>query len=595
MRISTLLAFRPDSQPADVTPSLLNELDTDLLQELDEKVKDNQRQTLKYARSDAALAKLLERLPDLSAAIERDKQAKIDNIMMQAKYFEGDSRTSTSVKAGSADELQLPSLPSYSRRKSSRAARSTISPEIEGKMPSSDMLFDMEDEDIMLPEASNKDELNTRGKARADKTHRVSSPPLESHRGVWYDSKGKPLSTSQDINISSVSPSVSPTLNKTASPVNLPESPTPTPQGAPWGMQALPSSKLGLKEIMAQASAGRTSNISLGLSSQSKQPSHDRATAQPGSKISQRDRKKMQHAQQPSEPLTPETTDIPIVEAKSSAPWQTATRGPKVTLKDVIGEDSEAHSSKPATASTSRNISAPVLTMRQTIANPAAAAGSSRDAKNQLANPSPQQRSTSTPQAPTRQSSNLSNALQNSKSPAPRSSPTPTSAPFTSSPSTQPPTIRSISHMPNPLSTAAKAAEPSLGLSMADIVSQQQAEKDTVREVTTAKRSLQDIQQEQEFQEWWDKESRKVQGIVEGEEEEAAREDSGRRESARGKGGRGRGGGKGRRAESSRGNGGNEAEGSQATAEKGGEKRRQNRRGRGGGKRVASGDQHREQ
>jgi len=44
---------------------------------------------------------------------------------------------------------------------------------------------------------------------------------------------------------------------------------------------------------------------------------------------------------------------------------------------------------------------------------------------------------------------------------------------------------------------------------MADILSQQQAEKISVKEAV-AKRSLQEIQQEQEFQAWWDQESRRA-------------------------------------------------------------------------------------
>lgn len=42
---------------------------------------------------------------------------------------------------------------------------------------------------------------------------------------------------------------------------------------------------------------------------------------------------------------------------------------------------------------------------------------------------------------------------------------------------------------------------------------QQQTEKDEIREAATAKHNLHDIQLEQEFQEWWDKESRRVQGL----------------------------------------------------------------------------------
>ncbi|KIX03786.1 uncharacterized protein Z518_07339 [Rhinocladiella mackenziei CBS 650.93] len=91
------------------------------------------------------------------------------------------------------------------------------------------------------------------------------------------------------------------------------------------------------------------------------------------------------------------------------------------------------------------------------------------------------------------------------------------------------PQIQSIRH--TPLSSRTVSAIDAR-TSMAEILAQQQTEKTAVREAV-AKRSLQDIQQEQEFQEWWDNESRRVQ------EEEAQASAAAAR---RGKGGRGRGG-----------------------------------------------------
>lgn len=66
-----------------------------------------------------------------------------------------------------------------------------------------------------------------------------------------------------------------------------------------------------------------------------------------------------------------------------------------------------------------------------------------------------------------------------------------------------------------------------------DILDQEQASKDKLKEAV-APRSLQDIQQEQEFQEWWDKESRKAIA----EEEAKARTE---RRAARGRRARGKG------------------------------------------------------
>lgn len=57
---------------------------------------------------------------------------------------------------------------------------------------------------------------------------------------------------------------------------------------------------------------------------------------------------------------------------------------------------------------------------------------------------------------------------------------------------------------------------------------QQQTEKDEIREAATAKHNLQEIQQEQEFQEWWDKESKRVQGIPDPDAEENVNGDKGK-------------------------------------------------------------------
>ncbi|KKY21060.1 putative btb domain and ankyrin repeat protein [Diplodia seriata] len=83
-------------------------------------------------------------------------------------------------------------------------------------------------------------------------------------------------------------------------------------------------------------------------------------------------------------------------------------------------------------------------------------------------------------------------------------------------PSSSTPAIpQSIRHI-----SAPSHSEASLSMGLADILSMQQAEKESIA-AAAAKRSLQEIQQEQEFQEWWDKESRRV---MEEERDRARRE-----------------------------------------------------------------------
>lgn len=74
------------------------------------------------------------------------------------------------------------------------------------------------------------------------------------------------------------------------------------------------------------------------------------------------------------------------------------------------------------------------------------------------------------------------------------------------------------------------------GLSMSEIVAQQQIEKDIIKEAV-ARRDLQEIQAEQEFQEWWNKESARVQAA--GQEVPAAPTKAPRKNRGRG-GGRGK-------------------------------------------------------
>ncbi|KAF7591826.1 hypothetical protein BBP40_001097, partial [Aspergillus hancockii] len=101
----------------------------------------------------------------------------------------------------------------------------------------------------------------------------------------------------------------------------------------------------------------------------------------------------------------------------------------------------------------------------------------------------------------------------------------------------------SIRHIrrPEPYQTSFHSPSPNQ-LSLATILMQQQTEKDEIREAATAKHNLQDIQQEQEFQAWWDKESRRIQGLP---EPGRPVQDENERNGQSGRGGRGKGQGQG--------------------------------------------------
>ena len=177
-----------------------------------------------------------------------------------------------------------------------------------------------------------------------------------------------------------------------------------------------------------------------------------------------------------------------VTGGSNSSPWQTISAHKVPSLKDVIDTQKTG---PPAKASpTARASSTPQLTMRQTVANP---------------KPTPTQKPVIGPGS---SSPHQQRTISENKSPAARPSPAqrPQPAPLASPPQSSlnsKPIPQSTRHQPLPV-------EPSLQLSMEDILAQQQREKEVIKEAV-AKRDLQDIQAEQEFQEWWEKESRRVQ------------------------------------------------------------------------------------
>jgi len=165
--------------------------------------------------------------------------------------------------------------------------------------------------------------------------------------------------------------------------------------------------------------------------------------------------------------------------------------------------------------------------MRQTIANPSPA--SKKQATPVTTTPQkPRIRSVSNDERPPTSPPTTHTSTPSKKAGSSSSKNTPSKS-VTDLPgfaiSEEPVAIRSVRHAPQ----RAKDASPAQ-LSILDILSEQAIEKDVIKDFA-AKRSLQEIQQEQEFQEWWDKESARVM------EEEAIKT---RHDSSSGRGGRGK-------------------------------------------------------
>lgn len=459
----------------------LDELDEDLLLELSQVAHDNQLAYLPFARSGRAEALLFERFPELVDRIERSKRAKVDAIVLSNKYADGDN-ISTSFRAQSLEEVAASPLRQRNRRRASKEAKSpALTPALKGKNSVQDLMFEMSDGD--------DDDVDLIGKKIQPPRftderigEKSATSPISSPKGPWAAIRKHDQASPHSFDLGTDVPftSLSPLPPPAMQPIRTP--------GQPWGSAPLAAAKLDLKDIMAQDSSSTPSNLSIGLS----RGENERIAKGASAKMSQKERKRLQQAQQLGTSLEKPTPTPPAV-----SPWQATVRKPSDS--PIVFPTVQA-SPKPAPQS-SRTSSTPQLTMRQTVAN-----------KN-----TPRQKDKRT--APS--------ASQNSAQPSPAR---PTANERGMSVSTDPiPTPRSVRHIPLPQHDP---TSPSQNLSMMEILSLQEAEKISIRDAA-AKRSLQEIQQEQEFQAWWDQESRRAM-----EEEEQAKRTA---ESAAKAAGRGRG------------------------------------------------------
>jgi hypothetical protein len=465
----------------------LDELDEDLLLELNQVAHDNQLAYLPFARSGRAEALLFDRYPELAERIERGRRAKVDAIVLSNKYAEGNS-LSTSFRAQSLEEVAASPLRQRNKRRASKEAKSPAStPALMAKSSVQDLMFEMsdgDDEEDNIPKRIRPPRFTDRsGDENAVET------PVGSPEAPWASIQRPSPHTfakGDDIPIKSVSLLPPPAIKEAR------------PPGQPWGTTSLASAKLDLKDIMAQDSSSIPSNLSLGLS----RGESDRIAKAAHAKLSQKERKRLAQAQQLGTPIEKPQPAPPTI-----SPWQaTAHRKSSIPVITPAAQPSPKPSPQPSRAS-----STPQLTMRQTVAK--GAASKQKDKRT---------------------------ASQNAQGAVGTASPSnrPAANERGMSVSTDPiPTPRSVRHIPLPQHDP---TSPSQHLSMMEILSLQEAEKISIRDAA-AKRSLQEIQQEQEFQQWWDQESRRVikeeeqtQKLINKHAREAARE--------RGKGRSGRGG-----------------------------------------------------
>jgi alpha-tubulin suppressor-like RCC1 family protein len=472
---------------------LLDALDEDLLQELDDVVRDNQLACFPFARSGRAEALLHEKYPELASEIDEERQRRIKQFSFKSSQKDDEKKLSTSFKTrfGSLEEtLAMSPTPEASRRKSRTGRNEPFSPSLRPKASQGDMIFDMEDGEVSVP-SSPMSPITASMQTR----HDLDVEPMPQLPKAWRVSKGKETE-SPDL---WKSPTSSPHLQADYIPTgpNLalrtpgtPGSKTPpTNLGKPWAAASLSTSKLDLKDIMSEASS--KSSLTAGLAAQNKDASGNKS--QP--KMSQKERKKQMQLQAEAQALAKEEDANRVAWEKVApggkpAPWKAASPAPKTSLKDVMSE-------RAVTSTPPANVK-PLV----------AAEASPRSTPRRTASPDTR--------FPGQGRTNSSPAVQQASS------------------STQQSKKPIVPHSKSYI-TPASTTEPILGLSMAEIIGQQKREQELVKEAV-AKRSLEEIQQEQAFQEWWDQESRRAQ------EEEARRQTRGKDKEDRG-GRRGRKGG----------------------------------------------------
>ncbi|KAI2628270.1 hypothetical protein GGS21DRAFT_528492 [Xylaria nigripes] len=434
----------------------LDDLDEDLLHELDQVVRDNQLARSPFSRSGRADQLLHQQNPWLAYDINEERQVRVRNMVFKSNSRDDDKKASSYVNlVGSFEDLSgiSPTTDRVAHQRSKATHIKLFSPDLRPKTSLGDLVFNI-DED----EEPGRVSTHSRSPRQAsidnyDELNLKSSPSMARH-GRQENSI---LDTAESIATSSatVSPAVlvAPIVSNDFQ----------SQSGNPWGPSALPISRLDLRETLAETKQ-IYSALSGGLAQ--RRESGSKSTPQ---KLSQKERKKQlqQQAEEAArqEVAAKENSQSPWIKAndKKNTPWQKTGPTHTTSMKDLLHPDS---------ASTLR------------VPNPkpcvVAEASSSKSISRRTASPD------------TRFSGQKpSNTLG--------------SSPASARPDSQPLTPHSKSYIkrsPQP--------EPEIGIALVDIISQQQREQQSRREAV-AKRSLQEIQQEQAFQEWWDQESRRMQ------------------------------------------------------------------------------------
>ncbi|KAJ6442043.1 BTB domain-containingand ankyrin repeat protein [Purpureocillium lavendulum] len=456
---------------------LLDGLDDDLVEELDEVVRGNQLARLPFSKSGRAEALLHDKYPDLAIDIDEERRRRVKEMAFKLAQREDERKISSSWKAriGSLDDSVLGTQTPDRNRPRSRAGRNEpFSPSLRPKESQGDMIFNMDEDDSTRLSSPASPVY-----VRAERSQDADVEGMPELPEGWQTARGLSAANSGKPTPSSLSPAQAPN----AIAANVSDVP-PLQLGAPfrkvsgpWAAPALPTAKLDLKDMLSQDTS--KSALTTGLAAQAGKST---APARTQPKMSQKERKKQLQLQAEAEAAAQDdkTKQVPWEKVAADgrpAPWKAASPIPKTSLKEAMS------------AETTRT--APART-KPLVASEA----------------EPSRRRTVSPDTRFPGQGRTNNS--------------PAATPVSSGQQQKPLVPHSKSYI-----TPTPRAEPEPGTSMADIIGQQRREQELVKEAV-AKRSLQEIQQEQAFQEWWDQESRRAQ------EEEQRRQAKGSEKSAAG-------------------------------------------------------------
>ncbi|KAI9046352.1 BTB domain and ankyrin repeat protein [Aspergillus affinis] len=481
-----------------------------LLRALDHVCHENQITSYPVSRGRNSEEFVFEKYPELASEIESDRRRRIDSMRIRShinriEALEGKLRA-MNIEKTAESPLAQKTKPSQSGDNLAIAAQS---PALKPKQSSNDLMFQMDDDNILSPGDSIKGKAAVRGIRQFDANEGRSRFDSPTSRAGMVDTESfgdqnyldGQMASSQDTALGE-----SPTEYRAAA---VKDKRNGSFQGA-WTSSDLATSKKNLKDIMSEVSETRVSNLSLGMSDRRENSSNFIP------KISQKERKKIQQQQmQDMFAAQQKAKEAPQNPWKLPDPNKTPSKSsPFASVNEEESPVSEA----------AKSAQKPSMTLRQTVAGtpppPRASPGATRPVQIQG-------RSASTSSGPPPRSSVSGPSAAQPPSSYPNPSANPQRAP------------QSIRHIPRPepYKKSFHSDSPN-SMSLSAILMQQQTEKDEIREAATAKHNLEDIQAEQQFQEWWDKESRRIQGLPDP-EELAPQQEGETRGCGSGRGGRG--------------------------------------------------------